>query len=381
MIDTLGAARKRLRALAATSSPSGDILSVALTTSRLDDWRQTVPTYVNSEFNRLTRERAFAREDRRRLQSAYDRVVDLLEYEVSENTEGIVVFSDGTAEVDEQVEVNLRLNNYMAIEPWPYLRPVVNALSLLEPFVLARVSQDESNLYLVDEWGVTMEDDISGPWLRTSDRETGELSIKKYYAAARRDGLVEQHYKEVASNLAKLLESAGVRRVVLSAQHDIAVAFSRTLPSSASGAIVSEIPWEATASVAKAVAAARKAADQAKALRIDALAARINEGLGPGGHGVAGLDQVSGVAARGQLHTLLIDRQFRVPGLRCEACPWTGLTAVQVCPLCSGRTVPTADAAGELVRLAILGDSTIEVAEGVASLDALGGIAGLLRYA
>jgi len=79
----------------------------------------------------------------------------------------------------------------------------------------ARVSRDESSLLLVDEWGVAQEDDVAGPWLRWSDRETGEVSIKEYFAAARQDELVELHYKEVGATLAKLLEASQARRVVV----------------------------------------------------------------------------------------------------------------------------------------------------------------------
>ncbi len=55
---------------------------LAVTTSRLDDWRQTVPTFVNSEFSRALGERGLAGEDRRRLQTGLDRIVDLLRYDL-----------------------------------------------------------------------------------------------------------------------------------------------------------------------------------------------------------------------------------------------------------------------------------------------------------
>ena len=228
------------------------------------------------------------------LQADLDYVLDLLKYDVTPQTQGLAVFADGAAGLHERIELPLRLVNRLTIEPSPYVRPVAHALSLLEPFVLARVSRDESSLYVVDEWGVASEDDLTGPWLRSSDRETGEVSIKEYYAAARQDTLVDLHFKEVGASLAKLLETSGARRVVLCAQHDIASAFRRALPAAVAAQVVAEIPFDAAASTGQMVVSARQAVEEARHEEMVALAARIKEGLGRGGRGVSGFDDVLG---------------------------------------------------------------------------------------
>ena len=381
MIDSPAVAREKLRALAGTRSPEGEILSIAVSTSRLDDYRQSAPVYLHSEFSRLVKERGLAGDQRRRLQAGLDYVLDLLKYDLTPRTQGLAVFSDAGSGISERIELPLRLSNCLTVEPWAYIRPVAHALSLLEPFVLAEVSRDDSSLYVVDEWGVASENDLTGPWLRSSDRDTGEVSIKKYYADARRDNLVEHHHKEVASSLAKLLELSGARRVILCAQHDIAAAFRRVLSSAANGAIAAEIPLDAGATVGQLVASARKAMEQARQEEMVALVARVREGMGPGGHGVAGFDGTLEALGRGRLHTLLVDRGYRVPGWRCESCSWVGLTKPDRCPLCGASLVPMMDAVGELVRLTILEHGQVEVGEQVRGLEALGGVAGLLRYA
>ena len=381
MIENLAVAREKLRALAGTRSPEGEILSVAVSTSRLDDWRQSAPIFLHSEFNRVIKERGLNGDSKRRLQAALDYAQDLLKYELMPRTQGLAVFSDGGSGVSERIELPLRLKNSLTIEPWPYIRPVAHALSLLEPFVLVVVSRDESSLYVVDEWGVASEDDLIGPWLRSSDRETGEVSIKKYFAAARRDTLVEHHHKEVGASLAKLLEVSGARRAVLCAQHDIATAFRRVLPSTVAGDVVGEMPLDAAATVAQMVGSARKAMSQAKQEQMAAVAARITEGMGPGGHGVAGFDGVLEALERGRLHTLLVDRDLTIPGWRCGSCSCVGTVQPEQCPSCGEGVTPMPDAVGELVRLAILAHAQVEVGEKVAGLDELGGVAGLLRYA
>ena len=52
-----------LRSLASSRSTDGAFVSAFFSTSRLDDWRQTAPTFLNSESNNLVRERGFSREE------------------------------------------------------------------------------------------------------------------------------------------------------------------------------------------------------------------------------------------------------------------------------------------------------------------------------
>jgi hypothetical protein len=381
VIDSVAGAREKLRTLAGARAIGGSFLSVAVSTSSLDDWRQFAPAFLHSEFNRITKEQGTPKQKKRVLQADLDYVLGVLKYEVTPRTQGLAVYADGAAGFYERIELPLRLVNRLAIEPSPYVRPVAHALSLLEPFVLARVSRDESSLYLVDEWGVASEDDLTGPWLRRSDRESGEVCIKEYYAAARQDALVDLHFKEVGAALAKLLEVSGARRVALCAQHDIASAFRRTLPAAVAAGVVAEMPLDAAASLGQLVVSARQAVEQARHEETVALAGRIKEGLGRGGRGISGFDDVLGALGSNQVQTLLVDRNYQVPGWRCEECSWVGLTAAERCPVCGGAATTVVDAVGELVRLAILENGQIEVGEDIPVLDELGGVAGLLRYA
>lgn len=381
MIDSLAAATEKLRDLAGAKAPRGAFLTVTLSTSPLDDWRQFAPTFINSEFGRITRERDLSKDQKRVLQDELDEVATVLQYDLTKQTQGLALFADGQGGLYQRIELPFRLINRVVLEPSPHVRPVVHALSLLEPFIIAQVSRDESSLYLVDEWGgVAKTDHASGPWLRTSDSESGELSIKEYYAAARQDTLVDLHYKEVAATLAKWLESSGARRVVVCAQHDIASNFRKFLAPAAAAKVTAEIPFDAAVSVKQMLVSARAAANDARQQDLHRLAARIREGLGSGGRGAAGFSEVLGGLERGQIQTLLVDRNYRPPGWRCPECDWVGLDPLERCPICGGRPVPIVDAVGELVRMAILQSSRVEVAENIPALDEMGGVAAQLRF-
>jgi hypothetical protein len=111
-----------------------------------------------------------------------------------------------------------------------------------------------------------------------------------------------------------------------------------------------------------------------------ALFGRISEGLGPQGMGVAGFDSTMDALRRGQVRTLQLDRNARPPGWRCVRCDFVSIYDVVVCPVCDGPVVPLDDVFGEAVRVAVLQGTFVDVAENLPGLEALGGIAGILRY-
>jgi len=153
MIDSLAAATTKLRDLAAARSPHGEFLTVTLSTSRLDDWRQLGPTFLNSESARMSREGTLSKDQKHALESEIAEIAAVLQYDLTDSTQGLALFADGDGSIYQRIELPFRLINRLVLEPSPYIRPVVHALSLLEPFIVARVSRDESSLYLVDEWG------------------------------------------------------------------------------------------------------------------------------------------------------------------------------------------------------------------------------------
>ena len=375
-----------LKQLAAAQSAQGIFLSASLSTSRLDDWRQTAPTFLNSEFNRITRFRPFTKEERRTLHDDLQKVLEVLQYEVNPPTQGLLVYADGGGGFFQSVELPLRLSNRLLVEPSPYIRPLVHALCVLAPFVVVRVSRDDSTIYLVDQWRLSREEDLTGPYLKSGDRATGDVPVKdrarvqQYYAAARQETLVEQHFKEVAGALEKLLAETGVRQLVLCGQHDIVSNFRKFLGPLGSGCARGEIAWDAVASVNQLLASARGEMQAVRAREMEALVARISEGLGPQGMGVSGFEDTMDALRRGQVQTLVVDRNVRSPGWRCLQCDFVSITDVVVCPLCDGHVVPLDDVLGEAVRVAILQNTFVEVAEEVPALESMGHIAGILRF-
>jgi len=166
-----------LQRLAATRSPHNLYLSVFVSTSRLDDWRQTFPSFLSSERQRIERERALSREDQRNLDQHFGHLREVLQYDVRGKTEGLSLFANSNGGPVERIELPVRLANQVVVAPSPYLRPLVRAIDQLEPFLLVRVSRDESSIFLVVDGGVMATQDLEGPYLKSTDRETGDVPV------------------------------------------------------------------------------------------------------------------------------------------------------------------------------------------------------------
>lgn len=371
--------KETLQRLAASHSANHLFLSVFVSTSVLDDWRQTLPTFLNSERVRLERERDLTKDELRTLDEHFARLQQLVQYDIPVKTQGLSVFADGSGEFVEQIEWRVRLVNRVVLGPSAYLRPVVRALDQLKPFLLVRVSRDESSIHVVDDGGLARTEDLEGPYLKSSDRETGDVPVKRYFAAARQDSLVELHYKDVADAVDRLMAETGIGAVVVCGLHDIVSNFRKQLSQPATAKVRAEIAWDAVASVNQTVAAARDALLEAQQDEREALAQRIAESLGQG-RGVAGYDQTMAAIQRGQVQTLLVDSAYEPPGWLCRDCDFVVLTPADVCPLCGGGLIPVGDAAAEAVRVALLRGTYVVDVGGVPSLADLGGIAGLMRY-
>lgn len=372
--------KEYLKKLATYQNDRGQLVTVSLSTSVLDDWRETAPTFLNSEFSRIVKERAIGKDARRSLEEDFQRILEVVQYEVQHETQGLVVIADASEGLFERVELPLRLKNRFIVEPHAYIRPLVHALAVMEPFVLVRVSRDDSSIYVVDWWRLTRQDDFTGPYLRSSDRATGEVPVKEYYAAARQETLVEQHFKDVAQALDRLLDETGIRQVAICGAHDIVARFRKALAARVDAKVVAEIPCDAAATLTQLLVAAREAIGDARIRELARLVEKVQDGLGPRGLSVAGFDQTMQALLFGQVDTLFVERGFRPPGCLCLKDNLVWVVQHPACPVCGGDLFLLDDALGEAVRLGVLYGAEVEVVEGVERLRDLGGVAALLRY-
>ena len=128
------------------------------------------------------------------------------------------------------------------------------------------------------------------------------------------------------------------------------------------------------------LAAARPLIDEhERAVERDAID-RLKQGVGAGGRGVAGLDDVLGVLNERRVETLLLEERFQMPGRVCPQCGSLLPESVTSCPA-DGRP-PTSydDIVEEAVELAVAQSADVIITRYHDDLEEMGGVGAVLRF-
>ena len=106
---------------------------------------------------------------------------------------------------------------------------------------------------------------------------------------------------------------------------------------------------------------------------------RLSAGLGTGGRGAAGLDEVLSVLVEQRVETLLLRPGFTAPGVVCSSCGWVG-TRGRTCPVDGGELVEREDIVESAIERALTQSATVMVMRHHEDLGGHGDIAALLRW-
>jgi peptide subunit release factor 1 (eRF1) len=107
---------------------------------------------------------------------------------------------------------------------------------------------------------------------------------------------------------------------------------------------------------------------------------RLQQGVGAGGRGVSGLDDVLGVLNERRVETLLIEERFQMPGTACPQCSSLFSENVTTCPADDTPTRHFDDIVEEAVELAVSQSADVIIARHHDDLEELGGIGAVLRF-
>jgi peptide subunit release factor 1 (eRF1) len=128
------------------------------------------------------------------------------------------------------------------------------------------------------------------------------------------------------------------------------------------------------------LAAARPVIEERERQAERAALDRLQQGVGAGGRGVAGLDDVLGVLNERRVETLLIEERFQMPGAACPQCGSLYPENVSACPADETPTERYDDVVEEAVELAVAQSADVIVARHHDDLEELGGIGAVLRF-
>jgi peptide chain release factor subunit 1 len=252
---------------------------------------------------------------------------------------------------------------------------------------LARLDEDYTNalVVLVDSRAARLCEVVLGGFLSETDfasevpgrHKQGGWAQMRYQRHVQAH--MDRHHKEVAEYLTTYIAARPHTSIILSGQDDIVTSFRQVLSPQVQQRIIDEIRLDLRASTTRILEVAQEVLRRHEREEEQASVALLLNRAGYGGLAVVGLQETLAAVNTGQVHMLLMQRDFHQSGWRCLNCGHLGEAMPPQCSVCGG-TVAAVELGEALVSRVLQTDGGVEVVAPDARLAAYEGVGVLLRY-
>jgi hypothetical protein len=340
------------------------------------------------------------------LSADLERLTTYLDEELDPEAKGVIVIACQHQGVFEPVPLDVPVASGFTVGPVPSLRQLVHAAEDYPPYAVLVADQRDAFLWLMDRQ--TWE---RGVLLEASDyprkQQQGGWSQRRYQARA--DERVEAFARVIAEETRRAMGEGGdqVDYLIVAADEPMFTALNAEFHETVKQRILGRIHLEIEAGITEVAAEAEPLVEEAERRREMEAVQAVRDGVGAGARGVAGAQDTITALETGQVMTLVMNDDFSEPGWADYTLPLFGVGSPPREHPAGGdvaNLVPTA-VEDEVVRLALQIGAEVELvrsavpvgaeeqeqipdaddptprSEAARSLDELGGIGAVLRYA
>ena len=311
----------------------------------------------------------------RALRADFQRARDFFNGELpTDGARGLAVFlSGGRFEV---IRLPRPVQSEVVISDSPFIEPLVDLVSgswcvLLCNRRTGRIFRGSSDR--IEEVSHLISEEVP------SQADAGGWSQSRYERG--QDEEAHRHVKRVADLLHRRFRRAPFDHLLVGSPEEMSSEIEGTLHPDIAQRLVGRLSVDVENATVDAVfKAARPVIEEheraAERLALD----RLKQGVGAGGRGVSGLDDVLGGLNERRVETLLLEERFQMPGRKCPQCGSLFPDNVTTCPADESPTNPFGDIVEEGVELAVAQSADVLVARHHDDLEQMGGIGAVLRF-
>lgn len=290
-------------------------------------------------------------------------------------THGLAIFAAAGARLFEPLHLPRSVANLVRVDGSPHVAPLVGHPN--GSWCVALVTRRDARLL---RGGATrlgeqerIEDDVHGR------HDQGGLSQSRYERHI--DEQARQHLQRVARRLGELRRDGDFDHLLVGGTEqgygELVELLDNETRERLCGRLSVDVEHVSAAQAADAAAPLMRAHETRRRGR---LLDRVDEGLAPGGHAAAGLDQVVGCLNEQRVATLLLDARLAADGSQCPRCGWLTTRAGGSCPADGSELRPCDDLVEPIVDRALEQDADILRLDDEPRIGAHGGAAALLRF-
>jgi len=271
-----------------------------------------------------------------------------------------------------------RLSNAIYFNPSPHVKPLIRLLDQYRPSVAVLVGKDKARIFLIQGDSVEELSDIDTPVPK--HHEQGGWAQARLQRA--HDEAVGHHLKLTADQLFELYRDLEFNKLAIAGTEPVVNEFKEYLHPYLKERLVGTFALGMTATPKTVKARTEALLHEANVRELEDLLTRLENEVGSGEFGVAGLRETLRAIQKGQVSTLLVNEGYTESGKRCSQCGNLTLRAESKCPYCDGQLEPVSDIVSEILDRAFVQDCDVKVLDGAVGerLAKMGRIGALLRF-
>ena len=371
-----------LRDLATFRAENGCAISMYLD---LDPGESPTPDVVQSRVNALldevvrseTANRAdLTHEQKRGLRDDVDRLREFFDTDFSrEGSHGYAVYSAGLDNAWQPLPLSERVPDLVKVGQTFYLAPLVPLIGRGDGVLVAFVGRERGDLYRLR--GGRLEELAKEFDEQPGRHDQGGWSQSRYQRHIEK--LVQDHLKDVASTLDRLLRQLRRPRVVLVAGEEMRAELEEELSTEVRDAIIGWASADAHATPAQLLETVEPLLERWRADQEASAVERWQEAAGRNGRAASGWAQTLEAASDGRVELLLFEDGADHTAWQCPAC---GRLAVEAgtCPLDGTQLEESRDGLDLAVHQTLAHGGTVWALRERQDLDPVEGIGAVLRY-
>lgn len=289
------------------------------------------------------------------------------------DTRGLALFCESRQGWLDVIRLPWSVPDAAGCGPRPQISHLLAGLSEHRRFLVALVDRRSLRIIIVEGGHASELDGLADPEARAVDTDV-ELGGFQH----QREEAARAHYRRAGKHLEAVLASGEAEYLVIGGPDESVAGLEEHAPRSVHDRLAGRISVPVSAPLHEIAAAARGIEETIRQRRDTETIRRLEESLGRGQTGVAGLKATLAALDDRRLATLLVEEDFAAPGSRCPAC---GSLAGDVwrCPRCGASPVALDDVVEAAVDDALAEDAAVEFVQR-GGLERSGKIAGLLRF-
>lgn len=306
------------------------------------------------------------------------------DFEFDWQAKGIAVFSCQDEEFWRAYSMAVPMDDHVYVYDRPYIKPLTDVLDAYGRYGVIVVDRGGARFYKFNLGELEQATGVLGEEVKRLKHGTGSAAGRRggrAPAGRREEGVAYRNLKDAAESAAGFFDGSGITRLVLGGTEETVAQFQELLPKAIQAQVIGSFSASADASESevqvRSLEIIEAAAQGREAERVQQLIAGWKRRAGS----VVGLSDTLAALQEGRVAILLVSAGYEAAGYRCQNCRYLTLKAKsEPCALCGGPLEAIPDVVDSAVHRALQQGVEVEIVRGIAELEGVGSIGGILRY-